>query len=263
MHPWLIYTDTVRLPTYFTCLMIGFALSIGVVHREALRSKLPPKLVLDAAFWVLPGALIGARLAHVILVDPQPYLADPFLALRPTGGWVFYGGFIGALAAGWRYSVRRGIELWTLADCFVVGIPFGLMWGRLGCLGGGCCFGRPADFPLGWEVPWSVVYTARGHLPDVMLAHPLHPAPVYAILHAAWLFVAISWVRRHQKAPGEAILAFTALYGVGRSVLEIFRADASRGMYFGGWLSTSQIIGLLTAMAAAAWLARRRSSFPS
>ena len=174
------------------------------------------------------------------------------------------GGFIGAMVTGWRYAVRKGISLGTLADCYAVAIPFGLMWGRLGCLGGGCCFGKPAAFPFGWEVPWSVTYTARGHLPDVMLAQPLHPAPVYAILHAAWLVWAVTFVRKHQRFEGEAILAFAGLYGVGRSVLEVFRADVSRGMYFGGWLSTSQIIGLTTAAAAfALWAAWRRASFPS
>lgn len=264
MHPWLIYTESLRLPTYFTCLMVGFALSLAWVRREAQRSALSPRLVLDAAFWLIPGALIGARLAHVVLVDPDTYLRAPWQVLVPTGGWVFYGGFFGAAVAGWRYAARRGIALAQLADCYAVAIPFGLMWGRLGCLGGGCCYGRPADFPLGVEVPWSVVYTARGHLPDALLAVPLHPAPIYAILHAAWLACALVWVRRRQRFHGEALLAFVALYGVGRSALELFRADASRGVYFGGWLSTSQIIGLGTAaLALGLWAQRRRTSTPS
>ncbi|TNE86906.1 MAG: hypothetical protein EP330_20065 [Deltaproteobacteria bacterium] len=264
MHPWLVYSESLQLPTYFTCLMVGFALSLAFVRREAQRSGFAPKVVLDAAFWLLPGALIGARLAHVVLVDPQTYLRDPWMAIVPTGGWVFYGGFLGGLVAGWRYASRRGLSFAELADCYVIAIPFGLIWGRLGCLGGGCCFGRAADFPFGWPVPWSVTYTARGHLPDEFLAMPLHPAPIYAMLHAAWLVLAIGWVRRHQTFRGEAMVAFIALYGVGRSVLEVFRADASRGLYFGGWLSTSQIIGLGTAaLAFALWAARRRASIPS
>lgn len=264
MHPWLIYTDSLQLPTYFTCLMLGFALALAFVRREALRSELSPKVVLDAVFWLLPAALIGARLAHVILVDPDTYVRDPMLFFMPTGGWVFYGGYVGAMVAGWRYAVRRGVSWAQLVDCYAIAIPFGLIWGRLGCLGGGCCFGRSADFPFGVEVPWSVIYTARGHLPDEFLAVPLHPAPVYAMLNAAILVLIIGWIRRHQRFDGEAMLAFVGLYGLGRSVLEVFRADASRGLYLGGWLSTSQIIGLFTAgVAFALWTAWRRSSIPS
>jgi hypothetical protein len=45
---------------------------------------------------------------------------------------------------------------------------------------------------------------------------------------------------------------------IGRSAIEVFRGDTARGLWFGGWLSTSQIVGLGSAAIAAAWLARRR-----
>lgn len=260
MFPWLVYTESFQLPTYFTCLMVGFALSLLFARREALREGLAPREVLDAVFWLLPAALVGARLAHVMLVDPLPYLADPLLALRPTGGWVFYGGLMGGVVAGWTYARRAGISLARLGDCFAPAIAVGLIWGRLGCLGGGCCFGRPADFPFGVPVPWSVIYTARGHLPEEYLAVALHPAPVYAMLHATWLVLVVSRIRARQRFEGEAILSFVGLYGLGRTVLEVFRADRARGLYFGEWLSTSQIIGLLTAAVAFGLWARGRSA---
>ena len=46
MHPWLLYTDVFRLPTYFTCLMIGMALGSGVLRREALRGGLDHREVI-------------------------------------------------------------------------------------------------------------------------------------------------------------------------------------------------------------------------
>ena len=27
------------------------------------------------------------------------------------------------------------------------GVPFGLAFGRIGCLGGGCCYGKPITWP--------------------------------------------------------------------------------------------------------------------
>ena len=35
MHPVLLDTPWLRLPTYFTCLMVGFALASFVLGREA------------------------------------------------------------------------------------------------------------------------------------------------------------------------------------------------------------------------------------
>ena len=99
-----------------------------------------------------------------------------------------------------------------------------------------------------------------GHLPEEYLAVALHPAPVYAMLHATWLALVVSRIRTRQRFAGEAILSFVGLYGLGRTVLEVFRADRSRGLYFEEWLSTSQIIGLLTAAVACGLWARGRST---
>ncbi len=99
-------------------------------------------------------------------------------------------------------------------------------------------------------------------MPDDLLAMSLHPAPLYASLFALTLFVGLSWLRGRQKVPGEVLLAFIGVYGLGRVVLETFRADAERGLYLGGLVSTSQIIAAVTSAIALAWWARRRSSAP-
>jgi phosphatidylglycerol:prolipoprotein diacylglycerol transferase len=121
---------------------------------------------------------------------------------------------------------------------------FGLVYGRLGCLGAGCGYGRPATWPFGWEVPWSIRYYRRGLLPEELLAVPLHPAPLYESLGCLVLFVALSKVRATQTFAGQTALSFVLGYGLLRVVVEAFRADVIRGVYAGGWLSTSQLISL-------------------
>jgi len=203
MHPWLVYTDWLRLPTYFTCLMIGFSVATFVLRREARREGLPVRVVMDLALWTVPTVLVGARLAHVLVEAPRFYWEHPLAALRVAyGGFVFYGG----LAAGAALLMR-----------------------------------------------W-----AQRHLPDPLLAVSLHPAPLHASLFALALFVFLTALRARQRVPGEVVLAFIGFYGIGRSVLELFRADRERGLWLGGWVSTSQAIGLTTAAVALALRARRR-----
>ena len=91
--------------------------------------------------------------AHVIIEQPRFYAQHPELILSPDGGLVFYGGLAGALVAGLSYARRVGVSGWLLADIYAPATALGLVWGRVGCLGGGCCFGRPADWPLGVVVP--------------------------------------------------------------------------------------------------------------
>ncbi len=259
MNPWILYTDAFQLPTYFTSLMVGFALATFVLRREALRDAADPAETMTAALWALPAALVGARAAHVLVVAPAYYWANPLDVFSPVGGWVFYGGALLGLFAIVAWARAGGRDPWALLDRFAPATALGLIFGRLGCMGGGCCFGRPADWPFGVEVPWSVLYLRRGQLPEELLAVPLHPAPVYEMLLAFALFLGLSALRARQRFSGQAFLAFLLLYGVGRSVVELFRADFTRGMFFGGALSTSQIVGLSTAaLALALWRQRSR-----
>jgi len=183
--------------------------------------------------------------------------------LSPAGGWVFYGGALGGVFAVIAWARWRGLDPWSLLDVFSVATAFGLVFGRLGCLGGGCCYGRVADWPLGAAVPWAVRYYRRGQIPEDLLSVPLHPTPLYAGVLALVLFVALSWWRRRQRFRGEVLLAFLVLYGLGRSVVELFRGDVERGLFFGGMVSTSQIVGLTSAVIAGAWWIRMRRCTPS
>jgi len=244
VHPVLLHTDWVRLPTYFTCLMIGFSLASFVLRREALRRGLPAREVIDLALWVVPLALIGSRVAHVLWVDPTTWRTHP-LTLVTGGGFVFYGGAIGGLVAIAGWSWRTGRSPWIYGDCLAPATAFGLAWGRLGCLGGGCCFGKPIAWPFGVELPWGIRYTRPGPVPDALLGVPLHPAPLYASLCALGLFVVLSRLAERQRFDGQITAAFLVLYGLVRIGLEALRNDVTRGMYFGGWVSTSQLVSVV------------------
>lgn len=261
MHPWLVYTELVRLPTYFTCLMVGFALASVVLRREAVREGLSPRAIMDLALLTLPAVLIGARLTHVALVAPRFYWAEPLEILKIAyGGFVFYGGLGSGGLMMLAWARRTGVSPWRLGDVFAPATAFGLIFGRLGCLGAGCCYGKAASWPFGIEVPWAIRYWHRGHVPDDLLAMPLHPSPLYEALLAWGIFVALGLWRRRQQVEGEVLLGFLALYGIGRSALEVLRGDVSRGLYLDGMLSTSQIIGLGSAIVALGLLAWRRRS---
>ena len=263
MHPWLWYSEHLRIPTYFGMLMLGMALSTIVLRRESQRSGIHPKHVFDTALLALPMVLLGARLAHAILVEPAVYATQPWLIVRlDRGGFVFYGGLITGALVVWLRARRLQIDPWALADIFTMAVPFGLIFGRLGCLGGGCCYGKPASWPLGVEVPWSILMVRRNQVPDELMGIPLHPTPLYAALAALALFIWLTTRRQKQSFTGEITLLFATSYGLVRSVLELFRADTSRGLYMDGLVSTSQIIGIGTALIGVALL-RYRSQHAS
>ena len=64
------------------------------------------------------------------------------------------------------------------------------------------------------------------------------------------------------RRDGDVIIAYTVLYAIARFVLEFFRGDADRGFVFGGALSTSQFIGLILFVVAAATFFLRKPARP-
>lgn len=262
MHPWLIWTESFRVPTYLTCIIVGAMVGVFVLARELRHSSLPRRVVYDIAFLALPAGFVGARL-FMILEAPMLYISEPW-RLLVSGGWVFQGAMIGAGLALMTAARFRGLDPWDVADVFTPALPMGLAFGRLGCLGAGCCHGRPADWPLGITVPWSVRYYRPTHVPEGLLAVDLHPSPLYAAGLGLAVFVLTIRVARRRQFSGQVLLTMLMGYSAGRFVLEWFRGDLERGFHLGGMLSTAQLTSLVTlAIAAAYYWSRRRACIPS
>ena len=100
-----------------------------------------------------------------------------------------------------------------MADIFAPGLAFGLVIHRLGCLGAGCCYGKP----LTRELPWGLnLHEALRHPTQLYEAIPL------AFVATALLF---SWHRR--RFLGEVTWWFALAYAPIRILGEGFRGSPS------------------------------------
>ncbi|MCA9537496.1 MAG: prolipoprotein diacylglyceryl transferase [Myxococcales bacterium] len=207
------------------------------------------------------------------------------------GGLAFLGGFIACLPVGIWFIRRRKMSFWKVADLAAFGIPFGLIFGRMGCFLSGCCYGAQHDGPLSLRFggylarlgpdatcpphylrintpdgmacafgrPAFLDHAKHGLLsPGADLSLPVYATQIWSALLALGIFLWIYFYRRrHPGYAGKAFFEFIVLYGVGRFIIEFFRAD-DRGLWFGDLLSTSQILALpLVAWAGWLWWKRR------
>lgn len=179
----------------------------------------------------------------------RPVESDCFAWARFwSGGLTYYGGFLGASAAAWFLLKRDKFPFWKAADMAGMVIPVGLAFGRMGCLLGGCCFGRPLSAPMGIEFPAfsaASVAQARDGLLEGSRLHSLavHPTQLYEAWGSFILaLLLILWLHGRKKYDGHVFLAFVMGYAALRFVLEFFRADDRGGIAF---FSTSQWVGLL------------------
>lgn len=228
----------------FTIIAAGTAWWLGM--REARRKGLPMERAEGSLLWILLGAIIGARLFHII-DRPEAYLARPLdvFALW-NGGLAAWGGIAGGIAGGLVYFRRVGLDLRTVLDAAAPAMILGQGLGRLACIPNGDAYGAPTD------LPWAFIYTNPGAmLPPELRGVPLHPYAVYELVFDLALFATL-WAARKRpqfvRTPGLLFVAYLGVYSVGRFALTYARMEK---VWFLG-LQEAQVfslVGLLLAIA--------------
>jgi len=163
---------------------------------------------------------------------------SPWQIFNLRSGLVFYGGLIGASLAVILKARLSHLPLWKLADVLAPSIALGHAFGRVGCLMTGCCYGRACD------LPWAIRYPA-GHEthPVGELATSVHPTQIYESLLNLALCLALAWLYRRKKFPGQVFATYLVGYAVLRAFVELFRGDYPV-RYLGGHLTPGQLVSV-------------------
>jgi phosphatidylglycerol:prolipoprotein diacylglycerol transferase len=195
--------------------------------------------VLAAGLFAVIGGLVGG-VALYIAVHVPLFVADPSLLLQP--GLVFYGGLIGGAGAAALYCRIYDVPLARVADAAAPGLAFGHALGRIGCLLGGCCYGRVVQpsFPLAVELAGA----AR------------HPVQLYEAAGLVVIAVVTALLPRQaaRQNAGGIFAMYLGLYAVLRLCTERFRGDDFERSAIIRGASTSQLIASVMLVAAVALL---------
>lgn len=243
MFPTLVSYGRFSIPTYGVFVAAGYVAAILWLQARRKDLGLTEDAFWDVMYWLVGGALVGGKIAYVIVERDLSLLWR-----EPRYGFVFYGGFLGACLTVWIASRRMKFPLARLADYVGVALPLGHAIGRLGCVAAGCCYGRHTDLP--WGIP----------LAGDPSRHPTQLYEAAANIAIAVLIAraALPRVRDGRWKPGAAFILYIALYAVARFTVEIFRGDDRGGFWFG--LSPSQWGALAALVVCGVLAARRRSS---
>ena len=204
-----------------------------IVAREVFWNKDQPRPsvvdVDDLIVYVAFGVIIGGRLGHVLIYDPQHFLHHPLEALMLwRGGMAFHGGFLGAALGMALFARAQNLPLPTVGDICAISAPIGLFLGRIANFIKPELWGRPTD------VPWAMVFPdpAAGGLPR-------HPSQLYEAGLEGLALGLILWVALRAgalKRPGLATGIFCLGYGLARSFCEFFREpDPDQEALGNGW----------------------------
>ncbi len=278
------------LHTYGLMIAVGFIVAISVSAREARRcgvfaGQSPPmtpqereragNAIMDLAFWVLVAAIVGARIYFIFVnwSGPEGYGEHPGNIFKFwTGGLVFYGGLLGAVAVSIGYARRNGIAFFRLGDIAMPAVSIGQFFGRLGCLSAGCCWGRtaPSNFPFALKFPpGSLVYDTLVNERHVLSASaattpPLFPTQLMDGFGELLIFLfLVLWLRPRKRYDGQVMLAWCFLYPLLRFTDELFRGDTERGVYTSLHVSVGQLTSVAIAAVAIVMLVLLRKRAPA
>jgi len=153
MHPNIIGP----IHTYGVMLLIGFYAGWLLALRLARREGVEGRHISDLLVYTVISGIIGARAAYVITeADTLSGFWDAFKIW--DGGLVFYGGLLTGTATLLWVMKRRRLRIAKVADVIAPAIGLGLMFGRIGCLCYGCCWGQVArDCPIAIRFPGKFI----------------------------------------------------------------------------------------------------------
>jgi phosphatidylglycerol:prolipoprotein diacylglycerol transferase len=239
---------------FFTA--VGTLVGIWLAVRWGLRAGFTEDDVFSVAMWGVVGAIVGARLFHV--VDQWDlYSRDPLMILRINeGGLAIYGTIVGGPVAGAIYAWHRKLSVARLADVASPPLILGMAIGRIGDIINGEHHGAAADgFPL------AVIYTNPSTLGE--LNRPVHLAVGYEMILDLAIFCVLVWLARgfirdvatgrwrfnwQPRYPRDGMLfwIYLGLYSFGRFFVQFYRVDTP----FALGLSQAQLLSVLTGMVA-------------
>jgi phosphatidylglycerol---prolipoprotein diacylglyceryl transferase len=260
IDPVLLSLGPLQIRWYGLMYVIGFTAAYLLVMQQAKKFHWERMLhhLDNLNLALILGVVIGGRLGYVLFYNPAYYLSN--LTEIPkiwSGGMSFHGGCLGALLAGFLYCRRTGLDFWKAADLYIVTVPVGLFFGRLGNFINGELYGRVT------HVPWAMIFPQGGPLPR-------HPSQLYeALLEGLVLFLILWSIKANPWQPtkssgwphGVMLALFLGLYGSFRFMVEFVREPDPQIGLLGSAFSMGQVLCLLMLCAGIVlWLGRKTAT---
>ncbi len=187
MHPFVWNLDPeifslgpLHVRWYGVFFALGFFLGYEIMARIYRREGRNLENLSDLLLYLMLGTVIGARLGHVLLYQPDYYLVHPWeIPMLWQGGLASHGGFAGVIIALYFYLKRhRDMGFIQLADRLAIPCLLAAAMIRVGNFFNSEILGTPST------LPWAVVFARVNPFPR-------HPAMLYEALTYFFVFVAL------------------------------------------------------------------------
>lgn len=235
-------------PIYWYGIIIasGFLLAVFYCSRRAKDFGIKSDDLIDALFFAVPLAIIGARLYYIVFYLDYFTNLDGSLDFKQMpriwdGGLAIYGGVIAALITVFVFCRVKKISFPAFVDLCAFGLLIGQCIGRWGNFVNIEAYGGPTTLP--WRM--GVYEFVNGAYQYI----EVHPTFLYeSIWNLLGFVLLVILAKKWRKFDGQIFLSYLAWYGIGRGVIEGLRTDSL--YFFHTGIRISQVLGFGSALVA-------------
>lgn len=176
----LMFPELFKIPfvdltvkSYGLMMVIGFLSAVSLIRRLSRNITPDPQLITNAALYSLIAGVVGARLFYVVHYFSQ--FRGNLLSIFAIwhGGLELLGGVFLAIAVIAAYIRYHKLPMRQYLDILAVGLMLALVFGRVGCLLNGCCFGKPSSIPWTIRFPYGSLAYRSQVFPNLQRNRPL------------------------------------------------------------------------------------------
>ena len=227
-EPILVSLGPVNIYYYGFFILLGSIVAISIALKLASFYNIKKDTIIDLAFWLIVGGIIGARIYHVLLELPY-YLENPLSTFKIwQGGLAIHGGIIAGGIIIYLFSKKNKINFWLITSFLVPGLALAQAMGRWGNYFNGELFGLPTDKP--WGIPISVANRPAEYI-NFEYFHPTFLYESLGNLSIFFVLIAIHILVIKNKKQNKIIfyqlisIGYLILYSILRFSLEFVRID--------------------------------------
>ena len=207
-----------------------------IVSEHELRARgheAEASSVGDVLLAAVAGTMIGGKLYYVSIITHDWH------DLLSRSGFVFWGGFIGAVIACWATIRFRKLPFARYADVAGIAIAAGYAVGRTGCWAVGDDYGKWYQGPLSVAFPQGNPPSTVGSMTQAFHAvfpSSMDPSTLVSVVPTQLIETTLGFVmfmilwrlRRHSHADGWLFGVYAVLAGVERFAVEFLRIKDDR-----------------------------------
>jgi phosphatidylglycerol:prolipoprotein diacylglycerol transferase len=244
-----ILGDTLSIQPFGVLVATGVLLGAWVAGKFAERNELDPVATGDlVTYAVVTGFILGYFL-NGFLYERETFmeaLRNPSMFFNTWLGLSSYGGFFGGILGCFIWKWRTKKELLPYANAVCFGLPFGWLFGRLGCFVVHDHPGKVSDFFL------AVDNYQFGQPPF----QPRHDLGLYEVIYSLLIIALFIGLERAKRRPvGFYCVLLPIVYAPVRFFLDFLRATPLEGgdVRYGGLTPAQWASFLMLGVGIAVW----------